>query len=363
MGNFWPIGVFFAGKKISGVAGFPTSRALGRGMAVASATIMPSVRLINPMDLFRTILCPVDFSEHSVTALRYAAIIARRCDGRLHALWVNDPMLATAAVAFGDQDYEKQSLEELRLFVARALPGGVLNGKSIRYAVETGDAARSIVSAAKRLRSDLIVMGAHGLGGIQKALIGSVTERVLRSTSTPVLAVPSTPLEVVGAQAPARFWPGAAILAPMNLGAQSARDVQQAERIARVFGAGLVLVHVIERHQPPPWYRPDLSAHHRVRVMKAQQQLEALAKRVGPGVRVEIRIVAGGPADEISALAAEERIGLVVMPIRKGQGLFGPRAGSIAAHVLRHAITPVLALPDRKPNGRVSSPKRVRSRR
>jgi nucleotide-binding universal stress UspA family protein len=273
-------------------------------------------------------------------------------------------MLATAAaVAFGDQDYAKETLDELRSFVGKSLPAGVLNGKSIRYAVETGDAARSIVSTAKRLRSDLIVMGAHGLGGIQKALIGSVTERVLRTTSTPVLAVPPTPLEAVGAQAPARFWPGAAVLAPMDLGGQSIRDVQQAERIARAFGADLVLVHVTERLQPPPWYRPDLSAHHRLRVTKAQQQLEALAKKVGPGVNTEIRIVPGGPADEISALAAEERIGLVVMPIRKGQGLFGPRAGSIAAHVLRHAVTPVLALPDRKSNGPASSAKRARRRR
>ena len=58
-------------------------------------------------------------------------------------------------------------------------------------------------------------------------------------------------------------------------------------------------------------------------------------------------MVSGNPADEIAALAAEKRIGVVVMHLRKGPGLFGSRAGSIAYHVLRHAVTPVLALPGR----------------
>jgi nucleotide-binding universal stress UspA family protein len=58
-------------------------------------------------------------------------------------------------------------------------------------------------------------------------------------------------------------------------------------------------------------------------------------------------VVSGNPADEIAALAADERIGVVVMRLRKGPGLFGSRAGSIAYHVLSHAVTPVLVLPDR----------------
>ena len=108
-----------------------------------------------------------------------------------------------------------------------------------------------------------------------------------------------------------------------------------------------MLVHVVPPLQTPPWYRADLSAHHRMRVAKAQRQLESLAKTVAPGVNIETHVLAGRPADEIAALAAEERIGLVVMHRRKGPGLFGSRAGSIASHVLRHAVTPVLALPDR----------------
>jgi nucleotide-binding universal stress UspA family protein len=84
-----------------------------------------------------------------------------------------------------------------------------------------------------------------------------------------------------------------------------------------------------------------------MRVAKAQRRLESLAEAVGAGIQIETRVVSGNPADEIAALAAEERIGVVVMHLRKGPGLFGSRAGSIAYHVLRHAVTPVLVLPDR----------------
>ena len=327
---------------------------------------MPKTRSFNPPGLFRSILCPVDFSDHSAVALRYAAILTKRSAGRLHVLHVNDPMLAAAAaVAFADRDYAKVALAELRPFVAKALPASTMKAISIRYAVETGDATRMIVSAAQRFRCDLIVMGTHGLSGLEKVLIGSTTERVLHRASLPVLAIPLGPSEAMGVQEPARLWPGAAILAPMDLREQSQRDIREAEQIARAFGTDLVLVHVVPPLQAPPWYRPDLSAHQRMQVTKAQRQLESLAKTVGPGVTTEIRVAAGRPADEISALAAEERIGLVVMHLRRGPGLLGSRAGSIAAHVLRHAVTPVLALPGRAVNrpsdARASSRKRVRT--
>ena len=85
--------------------------------------LMPKTKIVNPSRLFRSILCPVDFSEHSATALRYAAAIAKRSDARLHALYVNDPMLvAAAAVALNDRELVSVALEELRTFVASAVP-------------------------------------------------------------------------------------------------------------------------------------------------------------------------------------------------------------------------------------------------
>ena len=309
---------------------------------------MPKTKVFNPSQLFRSILCPIDFSEHSAAALRYAVAVAKRSEAPLHALYVNDPMLvAAAAVALNDRELVSVALGELRTFVASAVPAR-RSEAAISCHVETGDPARLIASTARRLKCDLVVMGTHGLSGVDKLLIGSTTERMLRRTTVPVLAVPPSAPDAGGEPAsPPRSWPGPAIMVPVDLRDESQRNVRDGGKIARAFGTRLVLVHVVSQYQPPPWYRADLSTHWRLRVTKAQRQLEALAKAAGRGVTTESRVLTDSPPDEIAALAAEKRIGLVVMHLRKGPGVFGSRAGSIASHVLRHAVTPVLALPDR----------------
>jgi nucleotide-binding universal stress UspA family protein len=308
---------------------------------------MPKTKTSNPSRLFRAILCPVDFSGHSATALRYAAAIAKRSGARLHALYVNDPMLvAAAAVALNDRELVSVAQEELRTFVAAAV-ADLATGEAVSCSVATGDPAKLIASTAQRLKCDLIVMGTHGLSGVDKLLIGSTTERMLRRTAVPVLAVPPSAPSAGDTSAPPRSWPGPAILVPVDLREESQRDVRDAEKIARAFDAKLVLVHVVSQVQAPSWYRADVSAGARIRVTKAQRELDSLAKSVGRGVATESRVLTGNTPDEIAAVAVDARIGLVVMHLRKGPGFFGSRAGSIAAHVLRHAVTPVLALPDR----------------
>ena len=334
--------VLWAGKQSKSV-----EKRSGRcGMPIATAVVMPKTRVFSPPSLFRSILCPVDFSEHSAEALRYAAVLAKRSAGRLHVLYVNDPMLVSAAaIAFADPNYVKTSLSELRRFVAKALAPGAMKAISIRYAVDKGEPARLIASVAQKFGCDLIVMGTHGLSGVDKILVGSTTERLIRRASLPVLAIPPSPGLGIGAQPSVPRWPGTAILVPVDLRGESARDVRDAEQIARAFGTSLLLIHVVPPVQQPPWFRADLSAYRRMQVTRAERQLESLASTVGRGVDFETRVMTGPPADEIAAVASEERIGLVVMRRRRGPGWFGSRAGSIAARVLRHAVTPVLVLP------------------
>jgi nucleotide-binding universal stress UspA family protein len=303
-------------------------------------TLRRSFRLVS-------LLCPVDFSEPSAMALRFAAAIANRFHAGLHVLYVNDPMLvAAAAFALNNPSLVNTSLDELRAFVASALPPSV-GATPVSCHVSSGDPAKLIGSTARRLKCDLVVMGTHGLSGVDRLVVGSTTERVLRRTALPVLAVPPGALEAGDSSGPPPSWPGPTIMVPVDLGDAARKDVRDAEKIARALGTRLMLVHIVSQLLTPPWLRADLSATSRIRVAKARRQLESLARAVGSGVTTEARVLIGNPSDEIAALAAEKDIGLVVMHSRKGPGFFGSRAGSIAANVLRRAVTPVLALPAR----------------
>src|SRR4051812_46322454 len=136
---------------------------------------------------FRSILCPVDFSKQSADALRCA--VAIRGGGRVTVLTVIDPLLlaAAGAVYHTRRDFLRRTRVELEEFVSRSVGA---DGRHVHRVVGQGDAADAILKAAKRLKSDLIVMGTHGMTGVERLFVGSTTEQVLRRVTIPVLAVP-----------------------------------------------------------------------------------------------------------------------------------------------------------------------------
>jgi nucleotide-binding universal stress UspA family protein len=140
---------------------------------------------------FRSILCPVDFSAPSRTALRYAATVAEASGGELTVLYVDDPLLSTAAaVAYGADEITKKTDAELRKFVRAALANTGLDEGAVQLKVVVGKAAAEIVKAAGQHHADLIVMGTTGATGAARILLGSTTDTVLKKAEVPVLAVP-----------------------------------------------------------------------------------------------------------------------------------------------------------------------------
>lgn len=120
----------------------------------------------------RAILLPTDFSDTSRTAARIARTYAATLSANVHLLHVAES---------GEQ-------------ATTALLGAEAEGFGPRTAVTTavrfGDPAHAIVEYARSQGIDLIVMGTHGRTGVTRALLGGVTERVVRSAPCPVLTVP-----------------------------------------------------------------------------------------------------------------------------------------------------------------------------
>lgn len=143
------------------------------------------------------VLCPVDFSEWSTNAMQYAAFLCKQLDAHLTLLHVFEmpafaappkgySSIATASV----EESLRQLSEELSQRLRRASRGLDVGGKPIATTLREGTPYRVIVEAAGELGADLVVMGTQGRSGVQRILLGSVAERVLRAAPCPVVTVP-----------------------------------------------------------------------------------------------------------------------------------------------------------------------------
>jgi nucleotide-binding universal stress UspA family protein len=292
---------------------------------------------------FQSVLCPIDFSDQSRLALRYADAVARRGRAALHVCYVNDPLLVAAASSrLRYPGLVIQSRRELQAFVKATLPRRSSKNRVPTFHVVTGVPAEQILKAAERLRADLIVVGTQGLTGAERLFLGSTTVGVLRKAKVPVLAVPRVIDKMESAPPPA--WPGTRILAAVDLDRDSRIDVNAAARIAKWFGSSLLLLHVIDAPVAPGWLGADVSRQRKL-VEAAEYQLDQLAATARGDVAVESRVLCGRIADEIAVVVAGEQIKLSTTALRDRRGWFGARRGSTSYQVLTRSTAPVLACP------------------
>jgi len=290
---------------------------------------------------FERILCAVDFSEHSRTALRYAAALARRGGSHLSAIFVNDPLLVAAAAAA----YDRRALTSTtRRQLDEFVQGATGSATDVHCLVALGDPAGEIRHAATRLKTDLIVLGTRGLGDARRLFFGSTAGRVLRAARCAVLAVPPLPRT---ARYPSAQWPrDHDLVAGIELGTRAASDARRAVAAARALGARAMLVTVLPPTQAPNWLHVDLRRREHERVQRARADLRRIAARAGRPAAT-VRAVVGDPAEQIAATAADTGAGLILLLLRPAGRLFGTRQGSVTYRVLCNAGVPVLALPDR----------------
>jgi nucleotide-binding universal stress UspA family protein len=144
------------------------------------------------MPPIRKILCPVDFSEGSERAVAYAASLARQLGASIELVHVwASPVYAfpDGALILGAEAVDRLTTDlrgQLDACVARHADRDLL----VAGRLVQGDSPREIVAVAKAIDADLVVMGTHGRTGLARALVGSVAERVVRTSPVPVLTVP-----------------------------------------------------------------------------------------------------------------------------------------------------------------------------
>jgi nucleotide-binding universal stress UspA family protein len=144
------------------------------------------------MIAFKDVLVPTDFSEPSLAALAYGRELARSFGATLHILHVADGTVATAGPEFFAAAPITQA--EIENAAWRQLDALLPVREAIELRVQKevrawSSPAAAIVEYADTNDIDLIVMGTHGRNALARLLMGSVAERVVRTSSCPVLTV------------------------------------------------------------------------------------------------------------------------------------------------------------------------------
>jgi nucleotide-binding universal stress UspA family protein len=147
---------------------------------------------------FTRILVPTDFSAQSDAALVTAKDLAARFGASLHVVHVLEDPYAVAAYSADALGYLPPGIKDAwQREAEKHLDTLLTPAERAQFRATTrvlfgGPAAREIVEHAQNDHIDLIVMGTHGRGGMAHLLLGSVTERVVRSATCPVLTVRGT---------------------------------------------------------------------------------------------------------------------------------------------------------------------------
>ena len=165
-----------------------------RAIASISDAVMLEIKLI---------LCPVDFSEFSIRAYHYALSLAEHYRAQLvvqHIVELSRYPYADYVASTGDYAEFCRALGEggkdrLREFVRKHHHDEI----QPELVVHEGTAPDCILSLAQGRKTDLIVMGTHGRRGFDRVVLGSVTDRVMRTAPCPVLAISKLPQEFMAA--------------------------------------------------------------------------------------------------------------------------------------------------------------------
>ena len=281
----------------------------------------------------KKILVPVDFSATSKMAVNYGLSLALEFQAKL---------FLTHIVV-----YEPRAYDEAKAHLLELIPAESREKLNFEIIVKSGDVREEILGIVKDIDIDLVVMGTHGKSYIERMLLGSVTERMLRKLPVPVLTVSHLDREKE------MHKPGPVplqrILYATDLSDESEPGLGFAMRLARELDARLTVTHVVEPINSS-LLSPEMATYLSEFSVKmrddAKERLSRFVALESDGTVPTTTVLAEGfPADAINKIAAKCKADLIVINLQ-GRGLLDRALlGSTAERVIRTATVPVLSLP------------------
>jgi nucleotide-binding universal stress UspA family protein len=288
----------------------------------------------------KLILCPVDFSEFSAAAYGYALSVAEHYQAHVICLHIvelwkypfADYGACRADFAKLCQALREGGEQQLLEFAKKHSTHSI----HPQLVVQQGNASDSVLLFAQAHGVELIVMGTHGRRGLDRLVLGSTTDRVIRRAPCPVLVVsdPSHDAMCTGPDGRHRLN---RILHCTDFSPASECALGYAISVAAEYAAELTMLHVAEKE-------PDLARAETVIATRTErlEKMRPESQRLGLKVKTAVRF--GKPYEEINRHASEARIHLITMAARGGDALDRAVFGSTTYRVIQLGPCPVLAI-------------------
>ncbi|HMU42374.1 MAG TPA: universal stress protein [Ignavibacteriaceae bacterium] len=140
----------------------------------------------------KKILVPIDFSDYSKSALRYAVSFAKLFNSEMVLIYVVEPIIYPPDFSMGqiaipsmNTEWDKTANEQLEKLSKSEIPGNI----KVKTLVKTGKPFVEIIETAADENTDLIIIATHGHSGVEHILFGSTAEKVVRKAPCPVLTL------------------------------------------------------------------------------------------------------------------------------------------------------------------------------
>jgi nucleotide-binding universal stress UspA family protein len=282
--------------------------------------------------MYERILFPTDGSETAGAALEYALLVADVHGATLVVLNVADTNRDSVTMIEGRVVDALE--EEGQRIVSAAADRAVERGVSVETDVLQGDPYRTIADYADEYAVDLVVMPTHGRRGIERFLLGSVTERVIGATDVPVLTV--TPDEQP------LSYPVEDVLVPTDGSAGADAALAEATDLASAIDATVHLLHVVDTASLGLDVRSTIDGDTlREEGESVVQSARESAEQAGFG-DVTTAVAEGRVYREILDYVESSDVGLVAVGTHGETDFSRYTMGSVAAKVVRTSPVPVL---------------------
>jgi len=285
--------------------------------------------------MYEDILLPFDGSDGAAEALHHAAEIAHWADATIHVLFVADTTLNSVTVV--ETQVVDALVQEGEGIVEEAEKTLDTLGVDYDSDVVQGHPAPTIVEYAEQYEYDVIVMPTHGREGVSRYLIGSVTEKVVRLSSIPVLTARMQPDEQL-------VFPYENILIPTDGSTGAAHAAEYGLSLAAALDATVHVLSVVDQTSLGLDIRSTISG--REREQAATDAVDDLVSEAEThGVSNSVRHVEhGSPIEVILGTIDSNDIHAVVMGTTGRRGSDRILLGSVAEKTVRSTPVPVITV-------------------